>query len=59
MWRGVSAAKALQQRGEIPPESQHPEAYRVRPIETILPRGVDIEEGAAAAMRGTPLAQVQ
>ncbi|MDB5410265.1 MAG: (2Fe-2S)-binding protein [Rhodospirillales bacterium] len=45
--RLLDAVKALQQ-GIEPPEAQNAAAYRVRPIDTVLPRGVDLESGTAA-----------
>jgi phenylpropionate dioxygenase-like ring-hydroxylating dioxygenase large terminal subunit len=41
--RLLDAAKALQE-GIEPPEAKRPQAYRVRPIDTLLPRDVGVEE---------------
>ena len=54
--RMLDAAKALRD-GQEPPEAQRPESYRVRPIEVVLPRGVDIGEGARQEMLGAPLGE--
>jgi len=47
--RLLDTAKALQQ-GKAPEEPNRPEAYKVRPTEVILPRNIDIIEGAGASM---------
>jgi hypothetical protein len=41
--RMLDTAKALM-NGVEPPEARNPQAYRVRPIDTILPRDVGFEE---------------
>jgi len=51
--RLLEAVKALQ-RGQEPVEPRQPEAYRVRPLEIVLPRSVDIVDGGRAGMRLPP-----
>jgi hypothetical protein len=45
--RLLDSVKALM-AGQEPPEANNMRAYRVRPIDTILPRDVDVEEGTRA-----------
>lgn len=47
--RLLESAKALM-RGDAPPEAAAHAAYRVRPLEIILPREVDIADGGGRAM---------
>jgi hypothetical protein len=44
--RWIAAAKALAERGELPPNVDNPRAYRQRSGECILPRSVDWWDGS-------------
>ena len=57
--RLLASARALE-KGEAPTEPTASESYRVRPIDVVLPRAVDIEDGARDLMRAVaPLETVQ
>jgi phenylpropionate dioxygenase-like ring-hydroxylating dioxygenase large terminal subunit len=45
--RLIQAAKALRDRGTVPPGVDNPEVYRVRSGEVVLPRGVDWWQASA------------
>ena len=59
--RLIDAARALRDRGEIPPGVDRPEIYRVRSGGVVLPRGADwlaatqeLQEGARRPSRPEP-----
>jgi phenylpropionate dioxygenase-like ring-hydroxylating dioxygenase large terminal subunit len=48
--RLLEAVRSLAERGSVPYEAQHPDAYRVRSAALVLPREVAWDRGAAEAM---------